>query len=113
MAALIFALGEHCKASSNSLLNCQPHYVNRWNVHSSSQGHSAHKKVPACRSFLQAVLPQLRHLAPLLSSGNAGKELMLRLLSRLLSLSAQTVLSPMQPAFEFVLDSYVTLLSTR
>jgi hypothetical protein len=67
----------------------------------------------AYRSFLQALLPQLQQLAPLLRSGNTGKELFLRLLSRLLSLSARTVLSPAQPAFGFVLDSYVNLLSTK
>lgn len=67
----------------------------------------------ACRSFLQALLPQLRQMAPLLRSDNSGKELFLRLLGRLLSLSARTVLSPTQPAFDFVLESYVTLLCTK
>lgn len=67
----------------------------------------------SCRSFLQALLPQLRKLAPLLRIGNTGKELFLRVLGRLLALSARTLLSPAQPAFEFVLDSYVTLLSTK
>ena len=66
-----------------------------------------------CRSFLQALLPQLRQLAPLLRSGHSGQELFLLLLSRLLSLSARTVLSPTQPAFDFVLESYVALLSTK
>lgn len=62
---------------------------------------------------MQALLPQLPQLKPLLASGNTGKELFSRLLGRLLALSARTVLSPAQPAFDFVLDSYVALLSTK
>lgn len=66
-----------------------------------------------CRSFLQALLPQLQQLAPLVTGSRTGKELFLRLLGKLLALSARTVLSPTQPAFAFVLDSYVALLGTK
>ncbi len=65
------------------------------------------------RSFLQALLPQLMHLQPLVGGGRPGKELFLRLLGRLLALNARLVLSPSQPAFGFLLDSYIALLGTR
>lgn len=65
------------------------------------------------RSFLQALLPQLTHLQPMVGGDRPGKELFLRLLGRLLALNARLVLSPSQPAFGFLLDSYSALLGTR
>lgn len=67
----------------------------------------------SCRTLLQALLPQLPDLAPLVAGARPGKELFLRLLGRLLALSARPMLSPTQPAFGFVLDSYTSLLNTR
>ena len=75
-----------------------------------------------CRSFLKALLPHLGRAQALLdwtppegaeSSGTDQRARLLDLLAALLTLSAPSLLNPLQPASRFVCDAYAELLRIR
>lgn len=65
-----------------------------------------------CRSFLDALLPQLPQLGAL-GASRLQRGLLTQLLGRLLALAPQAVLSVSQPSFYWLLDAYQALLANR
>lgn len=69
----------------------------------------------ARRSFLDALLPQLPRLEPLVAVGASRLQrgLLTSLLGRLLALAPRAVLSVSQPSFQWVVGAYESLLGDR
>ena len=68
-----------------------------------------------CRSFLDALLPQLPQLGALAAAGASRLQrgVLTQLLGRLLALAPQACLSVSQPSFYWLLDAYQALLANR